>query len=46
MGLQFPDDLKVIDFINSLALKYNLIIEPVTGVKNVIRIDNNQTPKM
>jgi len=39
MGLQFPDDLKVIDFINSLALKYNLIIEPVAGVKNVIRIE-------
>ena len=39
MGLQFPDDLKVVDFINSLALKYNLIIEPVTGTKNVIRIE-------
>ena len=39
MGLQFPDDLKVIDFINSLALKYNLIIEPVINEKNVFRIE-------
>ena len=39
MGLQFPDDLKILDFINSLILKFNLVIEPVSGQKNLLKIE-------
>jgi hypothetical protein len=39
MGLQFPDNLKILDFINSLILKFNLVIEPVSGQKNLLKIE-------
>ena len=39
MGLQFPEDLKILDFIQSLTYKYNLVIEPVKGERNLLRIE-------
>ena len=39
MGLQFPDGLKILDFINSLIYKFNLVIEPVANQKNLLRIE-------
>jgi hypothetical protein len=39
MGLQFPDDLKVLDFIQSLVYKYNLVIEPVKNERNLLKIE-------
>ena len=39
MGLQFPDGLKILDFINSLILKFNLVIEPVADQKNLLKIE-------
>ena len=43
MGLQFPNDLKVLDFIQGLIEKFNLVIEPVAGEQNLLRIDPFQT---
>ena len=39
MALQFPEDLKILDFIQSLVLKYNLVIEPVKGERNLLKIE-------
>jgi hypothetical protein len=39
MALQFPEDLRILDFIQSLVLKYNLVIEPVKGERNLLRIE-------
>jgi hypothetical protein len=39
MALQFPNDLKVLDFINSLALKFNLVIQPVPDKQNTLTIE-------
>jgi len=39
MGLQFPNDLKVLDFIQGLIEKFNLVIEPVANQKNILRIE-------
>jgi len=39
MGLQFPDNLKVLDFLNGLIQKFNLVIEPVKGQKNLLTIE-------
>ena len=39
MALQFPNDLKVLDFINSLALKFNLVIQPIPDRQNTLTIE-------
>ena len=39
MGLQLPSDLKITDFIQGLINKYNLVMEPVSGAKNLLRIE-------
>ena len=39
MGEQFPSDLKALDFIQGLIEKFNLVIEPVPGTRNVLRIE-------
>ena len=39
MGLQFPSDLKIADFIQSLIYKYNLVMEPVANSRNLIKIE-------
>jgi hypothetical protein len=39
MADQFPDDLKVLDFFNSLVSKFNLVVEPVQNKRNVLKIE-------
>lgn len=39
MGKQFPTDLKALDFMQGLIEKFNLVIEPVPGTRNVLRIE-------
>jgi hypothetical protein len=39
MGEQFPSDLKALDFLQGLIEKFNLVIEPVPGTRNVLRIE-------
>ena len=39
MGLQFPDNLKILDFLNGLIQKFNLVIEPVKDQKNLLKIE-------
>jgi len=39
MGLNLPTDLKITDFLQGLIYKYNLVMEPVTGATNIIRIE-------
>ena len=39
MSLQFPQNMKALDFIQGLIEKFNLVIEPVSGAKNVLRIE-------
>jgi len=39
MGEQFPADLKALDFLQGLIEKFNLVIEPVPGTRNVLRIE-------
>jgi hypothetical protein len=35
MGEQFPSDLKALDFLQGLIEKFNLVIEPVPGTRNI-----------
>jgi hypothetical protein len=39
MGEQFPQDLKALDFLLGLVQKFNLVVEPVPGTRNVLRIE-------
>jgi hypothetical protein len=39
VGEQFPSDLKALDFLQGLIEKFNLVIEPVPGTRNVLRIE-------
>ena len=39
MAEQFPSDLRALDFIQGLIEKFNLVIEPVPGTRNVLRIE-------
>jgi len=39
MGLQFPSELKVTDFLQGLINKYNLVIEPLPNDQNVLIIE-------
>jgi hypothetical protein len=39
MGLQFPHDLKVLDFFTSLIYKFNLVVEPIVGRRNALKIE-------
>jgi hypothetical protein len=39
MGEQFPDNFKALDFLQGLIEKFNLVIEPVPGTRNVLRIE-------
>jgi len=39
VGKVFDPSLKVIDFIKGLAEKFNLVIEPVSGARNLLRIE-------
>ena len=39
MGYQFPDKLKVLDFFNSLVLKFNLVVEPIKNQRNILLIE-------
>ena len=39
MSQQFPSDMKALDFLQGLIEKFNLVIEPVPGTRNVLRIE-------
>ena len=39
MGLQFPNELKAIDYLQGIIEKFNLVVEPVTNTKNLLRIE-------
>jgi hypothetical protein len=39
MSQQWPDDLKALDFLQGLIEKFNLVIEPVPGTRNVLSIE-------
>ena len=39
MGLQFPNELKAIDFLQGIIEKFNLVVEPVTNTRNLLRIE-------
>jgi hypothetical protein len=39
MGLQFPNDMKALDFIQGLIEKFNLVIEPTSGFRNLLTIE-------
>ena len=39
IGDQFPTDMKALDFMQGLIEKFNLVVEPVPGTRNVLRIE-------
>jgi hypothetical protein len=39
IGLQFPNELKAIDFLQGIIEKFNLVVEPVPNTRNVLRIE-------
>lgn len=39
MALQWPTDLKALDFLQGLIEKFNLVIEPIPGERNLLRIE-------
>jgi hypothetical protein len=39
IGAQFPEDLTAIDFLDGLIQKFNLVIEPIPGQRNTLRIE-------
>lgn len=39
MGLQFPNDLKCLDFMQGLIEKFNLVVEPTPGFRNQLTIE-------
>ena len=39
MALQWPSDLKALDFLQGLIEKFNLVIEPIPGERNLLRIE-------
>jgi hypothetical protein len=39
MGLQFPNDMKALDFIQGLIEKFNLVVEPTSGFRNLLTIE-------
>ena len=43
MGGQFPDDLKALDFLQGLIEKFNLVVEPISNSKNLLKIEPYQT---
>ena len=43
MSLQFPKDLRALDFLDGLIQKFNLVIEPIPGERNLLRIEPYQS---
>ena len=39
IGAQFPEDLKALDFLDGLIQKFNLVVEPIPGQRNTLRIE-------
>jgi hypothetical protein len=39
MAKQFPTDLKCFDFLQGLIEKFNLVVEPIPGERNLLRIE-------
>ena len=39
MGLQFPNDMKALDFIQGIIEKFNLVVEPTSGFRNLLTIE-------
>ena len=43
MSLQFPKDLRALDFLDGLIQKFNLVVEPIPGERNLLRIEPYQS---